>query len=128
MCLPYSIPKLCCFEFWHIKETLTLCEKCPNTEFFLVWRQENTDQKKLRIWTLFTVLIITEALLVMFSEITQSGVFCVQNWKLNSIKWSVFQTGAAYTLCEVIESFSYVVQHRFSIKGNIQRFQTNLIT
>ena len=28
-------------------------EKCPNTEFFLVRIQENTDQKKLRIWTLF---------------------------------------------------------------------------
>ena len=39
----------------------TLREKCPNTEFFLVsiflyldWIQENTDQKKLRIWILFT--------------------------------------------------------------------------
>ena len=38
-----------------------LLEKCPNTEFFLVRIfmflvriQENTDQKKLRIWTLFT--------------------------------------------------------------------------
>ena len=38
-----------------------LCEKCPNTEFFLVSIfsysvriRENTDQKKLRIWTLFT--------------------------------------------------------------------------
>ena len=48
-----------------------LCEKCPNTEFFLVrvfphsdWirrdteysvrLRENTDQKKFRIWTLFT--------------------------------------------------------------------------
>ena len=38
-----------------------LREKCPNTEFFLVriflysdWIQENTDHKKLRIWTLFT--------------------------------------------------------------------------
>ena len=33
---------------------------CPNTQFFLVhiflyfdWIQENTDQNKLRIWTLF---------------------------------------------------------------------------
>ena len=40
---------------------LSLCEKCPNTEFFLVHifpysdrTQENTTQKKLRIWTLFT--------------------------------------------------------------------------
>ena len=32
-----------------------LREKCPNTEFFLVCIfLENTDQKKLRIWTLFT--------------------------------------------------------------------------
>ena len=38
-----------------------LREKCPNTEFFMVciilysdWTQEDTDQKKLRIWTLFT--------------------------------------------------------------------------
>ena len=40
---------------------ITLREKCLNTEFFLVRKspfsvriQENTDQKKLRIWTLFT--------------------------------------------------------------------------
>ena len=39
----------------------TLCEKCPNTEFFLVRVfpysvriRENADQKKLLIWTLFT--------------------------------------------------------------------------
>ena len=41
--------------------TRSLREKCPNTEFFLVriflyldWMQENTDQKKLHIWRLFT--------------------------------------------------------------------------
>ena len=28
---------------------VTLREKCPNTEFFPVWTQGNTDQKKLRI-------------------------------------------------------------------------------
>ena len=45
----------------NIKKTGELCEMCPNTEFFLVHiipysvrMQENTDQKKLRIWTLFT--------------------------------------------------------------------------
>ena len=27
----------------------TLCEKCTNTEFFLVRIEENTDQKKLHI-------------------------------------------------------------------------------
>ena len=41
-------------------EICALCEKCPNTELFLVriflysdWKPENKDQKKLRIWTLF---------------------------------------------------------------------------
>ena len=36
---------------------VTLREKCPNTESkspYLVQIQKNTDQKKLRIWTLFT--------------------------------------------------------------------------
>ena len=43
----------------------SLREKCPNTEFFLVriflyldWIQKNVDQKKLRIWTLFTQWIV----------------------------------------------------------------------
>ena len=42
-------------------ENISLREKYPNTELFLVRIflysvriQENTDQKKLRIWTLFT--------------------------------------------------------------------------
>ena len=44
-----------------ITNYLILREKCPNTQFFLVRIflysvriQENTDQKKLRIWALFT--------------------------------------------------------------------------
>ena len=56
------------FKWQYIKKSLR--EKCPNTEFFLVrifphsgWirrdsysdlTRKNTDQKKLRIWTLFT--------------------------------------------------------------------------
>ena len=42
-----------------------LHEKCPNMEFFLVraflyldWIQENTDQEKLPIWTLFTQWLV----------------------------------------------------------------------
>ena len=35
-------------------KTLALREKCANAEFFLVQIRENTDQKELRIWTLFT--------------------------------------------------------------------------
>ena len=33
------------------------CVKCPNKEFALVRMGENTDQKKLLIWTLFTQYI-----------------------------------------------------------------------
>ena len=35
-------------------DLLPVREQCPNTEFFLVRIQENKDQKKLPIWTLFT--------------------------------------------------------------------------
>ena len=49
------------FSSYHLKLKLPLRGKCPNTDFFLariflysVRIQENTDQKKLRIWTLFT--------------------------------------------------------------------------
>ena len=55
------------YIFWPFQTTKfssfkrSLREKCPNAEFFLVyiflysdWIQENTDEKKLRIWALFT--------------------------------------------------------------------------
>ena len=52
---------ICLFLVVKSKGSNSLREKCPNTEFFLVRIllylekiQENTDQKKLRIWTLFT--------------------------------------------------------------------------
>ena len=49
-------------DLWRVcVNKLILHEKCPNTEFFLVriflysdWMQENTDQRKLRLWILFT--------------------------------------------------------------------------
>ena len=74
-------PDIVFFHFWNKKRKVyklldfkelsptykvSLSEKCPNTKFFLVriflysdWIhsvriQENMDQKKLRIWTLFT--------------------------------------------------------------------------
>ena len=56
--------------FGHSYYSITPCEKCPNTEFFLVfiflysvWIQENRDQKKLRIWALFTRCYICNNLL-----------------------------------------------------------------
>ena len=40
-----------------------LREKCPNTKYLSVFSpysmRENTDQKKLHIWTLFTQLVVT---------------------------------------------------------------------
>ena len=58
------------------KCTFTLPEKCPNTEVFLVHIflysvqiQENTDQKRLRIWTLFTQCQFSvTAILLRFSN------------------------------------------------------------
>ena len=51
---------------------MSLREKCPNTEFFLVRIRQNTDQKKLRIWTLFTqrVIVNTEPTLRISDEKT----------------------------------------------------------
>ena len=48
-------------NMFRIAVLFSLREKYPNTEFFLVcifpyldWMQENTEQKKLSIWTLCT--------------------------------------------------------------------------
>ena len=50
---------------WSVKFP-SLRENCPNTEFFLVrifphsdWMQENTDQIKLCIWTLFAQWVLS---------------------------------------------------------------------
>ena len=52
-------------ESQHENDKLSLCENCPNTEFFLVRIFSvlglNTDQKILRIWTLFTQCFLTKA-------------------------------------------------------------------
>ena len=39
---------------YSLSHTHTVCAQCPNTEFFLARIQKNTDQKKLRIWPIFT--------------------------------------------------------------------------
>ena len=64
-----------------------LRKMCSNTEVFLVriflysdWIQKNTDQKKLRIWTLFTQW---SALNFMFSKVSDQQ--CDDHRK--SIKW-----------------------------------------
>ena len=70
------------FNFLHN----SLHEKCPNTEFFLVrifphfdwirrdtpvWIRENTDQKKLLIWALFTQWLSHYNVLLWIIKITK---------------------------------------------------------
>ena len=65
----YSYYPLYCFFFWvfDLFWKYPLRARCSNTEFFLVrifpysdWMRENTGQKKLRIWTLFTQWLYCE--------------------------------------------------------------------
>ena len=51
----YKMAKIVKKDFGLIICNASLRKKCPNTELFLVLKNtENTDQKNLRIWTLFT--------------------------------------------------------------------------
>ena len=50
----HSFPLLSRESSVYVKENPALREKFPNTEFFLVRIFLYSDQKKLRIWTLFT--------------------------------------------------------------------------
>ena len=52
---------------FYFSQYRSLHENWPNTEYFLVriflysvWIKENTDQKRLRIWTLFMQLVIQQ--------------------------------------------------------------------
>ena len=54
ICFNENPLKVTKFFLFHSKSSFTLREKCPNAEFFLVRTQEDTDQKKLCIWTLST--------------------------------------------------------------------------
>ena len=92
---------------------LSLREKRPNTEFFLVriflysdWIQENTDKKKLRIWTIFTqcihypsptylinmsTFLLWFCLTFLFLVILFCCYFhCVKSVQIHSYFWSVF--------------------------------------
>ena len=75
---------------------ITLREKCPNTDFFLVLLQKNTEQKKLRIWTLFTQCYIyssmfkncSASLVLRQSLWIQSHSFCKQQkWEMENMKF-----------------------------------------
>ena len=64
---------------------LPLPEMCPNTEFFLVRIFRYLDQKKLRIWTLFTQCV--GFILLMFLVIIHRDVFIPLSNTLHK-KWS----------------------------------------
>ena len=51
------------------KSSKTLREKCQNKEFFPVRMQENTDQEKLRIWTLLTQWKLSNTLRLNFCHL-----------------------------------------------------------
>ena len=72
--------------FWY-SLIILLLEKCPNTDFSLVriflysvWIQENTDQKKLLIWTLFT----------QWNYLILSWLLCPKVSKINKVKLSLY--------------------------------------
>ena len=72
--------------FWY-SLIISLLEKCPNTDFSLVrislyavWIQENTDQKKLLIWTLFT----------RWNYLILSWLLCPKVSKVNKVKLSLY--------------------------------------
>ena len=76
-------------RFYTLKFIAALCEKCPNMEFFLVRIfpysvriREHTDQKKLRIWTLFTQCRCKENILCYISYWTHrfSSIKHVRNY------------------------------------------------
>ena len=86
----------------------TLCKMCPNTEFFLVCislylvrMRENTDQKNLHIWTLFTRWKISIEKPISGPYFRSSGLnteryfvsLSIQSeyWKIRTRKNSVFR-------------------------------------
>ena len=95
---------------------LSLDEKCSNTKFFLVriflysewirrftlftpywvWIQENTDQKKLRIWILFTQCISwyrdyypRSLIQRLFKERAKLQLKCTIKWKSFPVYWTL---------------------------------------
>ena len=90
-----------------ILELQPLREKCPNTEYFLVriflysdWIQENTYQKNLCIWTLFTqwafscINLIKDSLQKKFpSQFNNHPVFYIWSDGCASQFWSRFVFG-----------------------------------
>ena len=97
---------------------------CPNTEFYLVriflyldWIQENTDQKKLHIWTHFTQWIflksITSVYLIKIIVFSSAGsTQCMWKWKTDLHISCIM----VLSLTVITKSFKVVLKYiRFSI-------------
>ena len=102
----------------HVLLLLTLCEKCPNTQFFLVrilpysdWIRRftgygkirirgNTDQKKLRIWTLFAQCELTREIVGRLKSIS-STIIVDRNFSCYSVYyWDSYNRHIyTYILC-----------------------------
>ena len=115
----------------HLLNTYNLPEKCPNTESFLVLFfpysdrvRENTDQKKLCIWTLFTqwynLRLSSKNWSQVHGNILQSHRFCrflrqikhcVKSIYTRSFFWSVFpRIRTEYG--DLLRKFPYSIQIR----------------
>ena len=101
--------------YWTYGLQHALHEKCPNTEFFLVRMQENPDQEKLRIWTLFSQWWLYNVLISLSGDFQlnpehkdkSSSAFSIFHWNLNSI--------TAHNYAEVLLLEAYIAVHKFDI-------------
>ena len=111
---------------------ITLREKCPNTEFFLVRLQKNTEQEKLRIWTLFKQCYIYIALCLkiaahlLFSGRAYENKVILSLNKKNE-KWKIWNFLKANTFISLIfRSSTSQVLERILIVHIFSNFQENL--
>ena len=75
----------------------TLRGKCPNTDFCLVcilqysdWIQENTDQKKLRIWTRFTHWNMSINFATIFKGVPSTNYISSNSYRLTFVHHLTF--------------------------------------
>ena len=66
--------------------SIALCEKCPNTEIYLVRIRENKDQEKLRIWILFTQYCLQK--MTLTTIIDTSGITNVEGQNFSVLSFS----------------------------------------
>ena len=80
---------------FYFSQYRSLHENWPNTEYFLVriflysvWIKKNTDQKRLRIWTLFMQLVIQQRVPSSYLHGTPGNLFYIV-WKGGKLPWDL---------------------------------------